>query len=76
MTPYALDWVNLVFRWFHFVAGISWIGTSLYFVWLDNHLTAPRLMPRMMFFWSRKTTTSIGRSWIVAAAPTSPQRME
>lgn len=41
MTPYALDWVNLVFRWFHFVAGISWIGTSLYFVWLDNHLTAP-----------------------------------
>jgi uncharacterized membrane protein len=42
MSPYALEWVNLILRWFHFVAGISWIGTSLYFVWLDNHLTAPR----------------------------------
>jgi uncharacterized membrane protein len=41
MTAYALEWLNLIFRWFHFVAGISWIGTSLYFVWLDNHLTAP-----------------------------------
>ncbi len=41
MTAYALEWLNLITRWFHFVAGISWIGTSLYFVWLDNHLTAP-----------------------------------
>ena len=23
------------------IAGISWIGASLYFVWLDNHLSAP-----------------------------------
>ncbi len=41
MTAYILEWLNLIFRWFHFVAGISWIGTSLYFVWLDNHLTVP-----------------------------------
>ena len=41
MTAYAFEWLNLLFRWFHFVAGISWIGTSLYFVWLDNHLTPP-----------------------------------
>ncbi|HTU68744.1 MAG TPA: urate hydroxylase PuuD [Candidatus Baltobacteraceae bacterium] len=42
MTPaYALDWLNLLVRWFHFVAGISWIGASFYFVWLDNHLVAP-----------------------------------
>lgn len=41
MSAYALEWVNLIFRWFHFVAGISWIGTSLYFVWLDNHLISP-----------------------------------
>jgi len=41
MTAYILEWLNLLLRWFHFVAGISWIGTSLYFVWLDNHLTAP-----------------------------------
>ena len=26
------------FRWLHLVAGIAWIGSSFYFVWLDNHL--------------------------------------
>lgn len=41
MLPYALDWLNLVIRWFHFVAGISWIGASFFFIWLDNHLTKP-----------------------------------
>jgi uncharacterized membrane protein len=41
MTAYVLEWLNLLTRWFHFVAGISWIGTSLYFVWLDNHLMPP-----------------------------------
>jgi len=41
MTSYILEWLNLLIRWFHFVAGISWIGTSLYFVWLDNHLAPP-----------------------------------
>lgn len=40
-SGYVLDWLNLVVRWFHFVAGISWIGASFYFVWLDNHLIAP-----------------------------------
>jgi uncharacterized membrane protein len=39
---YTLDWLNLVIRWSHMIAGISWIGASLYFVWLDNHLTAPK----------------------------------
>jgi uncharacterized membrane protein len=41
MTAYSLEWLNLIVRWFHFIAGILWIGASLYFVWLDNHLTAP-----------------------------------
>jgi uncharacterized membrane protein len=41
MLPYALDWLNLVVRWFHFVAGISWIGASFFFIWLDNHLVKP-----------------------------------
>ena len=39
--PYLLDWLNLVFRWAHLIAGISWIGASFYFVWLDNSLSAP-----------------------------------
>jgi uncharacterized membrane protein len=39
--PYLLDWLNLVFRWAHLIAGISWIGASFYFVWLDDSLSAP-----------------------------------
>ncbi|MBD5634092.1 MAG: urate hydroxylase PuuD, partial [Candidatus Eremiobacteraeota bacterium] len=42
MTGYVLDWANLLVRWFHFTAGIAWIGASFYFVWLDNHLTPAR----------------------------------
>jgi uncharacterized membrane protein len=41
-VAYTLDWLNLVVRWSHLIAGISWIGASLYFVWLDNHLTPPQ----------------------------------
>ncbi len=35
------EWLNLGLRWLHLVAGIAWIGSSFYFVWLDNHLRAP-----------------------------------
>jgi uncharacterized membrane protein len=35
------EWLNLALRWLHLVAGIAWIGSSFYFVWLDNHLTKP-----------------------------------
>jgi uncharacterized membrane protein len=34
----ALDWPNLFLRWGHMIAGIAWIGTSLYFVALDFSL--------------------------------------
>jgi uncharacterized membrane protein len=33
-----LDWLGLLVRWLHVIAGIAWIGASFYFVWLDNHL--------------------------------------
>ena len=36
-----LDWVNLVGRWAHLTAGIAWIGSSFYFIWLDRQLTKP-----------------------------------
>jgi uncharacterized membrane protein len=42
VDAYLLDWLNLVFRWFHVTAGIVWIGTSFYFVALDQHLHEPR----------------------------------
>jgi len=37
----AAEWLNLAIRWLHLTAGIAWIGSSFYFVWLDNHLTRP-----------------------------------
>ncbi|MEN7341389.1 MAG: urate hydroxylase PuuD [Pseudomonadota bacterium] len=41
MTAYWVEWLNLLGRWLHFIVGIAWIGSSFYFVWLDNHLEAP-----------------------------------
>jgi uncharacterized membrane protein len=38
MDPFVSDWLNLVLRWSHLVAGIAWIGTSFYFVALDFSL--------------------------------------
>jgi uncharacterized membrane protein len=42
MAGYLFDWLGLLLRWLHVVAGIAWIGASFYFVWLDNHLQPPR----------------------------------
>jgi uncharacterized membrane protein len=41
VDAYAIGWLDLVFRWFHVTAAIVWIGTSFYFVALDNHLEDP-----------------------------------
>lgn len=41
MDVFFAEWVSLLLRWFHVVAGIAWIGASFYFIWLDNHLTEP-----------------------------------
>ena len=41
MAAYLLDWLGLLLRWLHMIAGIAWIGASFYFVWLDNHLQPP-----------------------------------
>ena len=42
MEAYLADWLNLLVRWLHVIAGVAWIGASFYFIWLDNHLEAPR----------------------------------
>jgi len=41
MTSWLTDWANLLLRWAHFIAGIAWIGSSFYFIWLDRALTRP-----------------------------------
>lgn len=32
------NWLSMAVRWLHLTAGIAWIGSSFYFVWLDNNL--------------------------------------
>ncbi len=41
MDAYLLDWANLLLRWAHVIVAIAWIGSSFYFVFLDNSLTRP-----------------------------------
>ena len=36
------SWINLLLRWFHITAGIAWIGSSFYFIWLDYSLQPPQ----------------------------------
>ena len=38
MTALLFDWASLLLRWAHLLAGIMWIGTSFYFIWLDSSL--------------------------------------
>ena len=42
VDPYVREWLDLLLRWLHVIAGIVWIGTSFYFVALDQHLAPPK----------------------------------
>lgn len=35
---FVMEWLNLVVRWLHVVAGIMWVGASFYFIFLENNL--------------------------------------
>jgi uncharacterized membrane protein len=41
LGSYTTDWLDLLARWLHVIAGIVWIGSSFYFIALDNHLRPP-----------------------------------
>lgn len=41
-----LAWLNLAVRWLHVIAGIAWIGSSFYFMWLDARLKADETTPK------------------------------
>jgi uncharacterized membrane protein len=45
LDPFILDWLNLLARFGHLIAGIAWIGTSFYFVALDFSLRARPGLP-------------------------------
>jgi len=38
---YLIEVGSLLLRWLHLIVGIAWIGSSFYFVWLDNSLKPP-----------------------------------
>src|SRR5512138_842383 len=38
MPQHLIELLDLLFRWFHIIAGIMWIGNSLLFNWLDRNL--------------------------------------
>ena len=35
------EFLSLLVRWLHVIAGIAWIGSSFYFIWLDRSLEPP-----------------------------------
>ena len=35
------EWLEIIARWFHIIAGIAWIGSSFFFMWMDSHLESP-----------------------------------
>jgi uncharacterized membrane protein len=41
MDGTVMEWLNLALRWFHVASAIAWIGTSFFFVWLENQVQPP-----------------------------------
>lgn len=38
VSPHVMEWLNLLARWIHVIAGIMWVGNSMLFNWLDRNL--------------------------------------
>jgi uncharacterized membrane protein len=43
--PVLGEWVGMILRWLHVVAGIGWIGSSFYFIHLDLSLRPRDRLP-------------------------------
>jgi uncharacterized membrane protein len=39
------EWIEIILRWFHVIAGIAWIGSSFYFIALDLSLKQNKGLP-------------------------------
>ena len=46
MDPILYDWLNLLLRWIHVIAAISWIGHAIFFNWLDRNLSPKEGSPK------------------------------
>jgi uncharacterized membrane protein len=61
MDPQVNEWLNLIFRWAHVIAGITWIGHLYFFNFVNAQLAKtydadskkkvlPELMPRALYW--------------------------
>jgi uncharacterized membrane protein len=41
VTAHLAQWLSLTLRWAHVIVGVSWIGTSFYFNWLNARIAPP-----------------------------------
>ena len=55
MSAAIVEWLNILLRWAHVMAGIAWIGTSFFFIWLDASLRKR----------AGQDTNIAGESWMV-----------
>ena len=46
MEAVLTEWLSLIVRWLHVVAGIAWIGSSFYFIHLDLSLKPRAGLPQ------------------------------
>src|SRR5580700_5504285 len=82
------DWVSLLLRWTHVVAGIAWIGSSFYFVALEawqvhgggfyriqKYLVAPSFLPAELtwFKWEAYATWIFGFALLVVVYYGQPE---
>jgi len=61
MNPEVENWLNIVFRWLHVIAGVMWIGHLWFFNFVNGHVAktydadskkkvVPELMPRALYW--------------------------
>jgi uncharacterized membrane protein len=61
MDPNVSEWLNLIFRWVHVVAGIAWIGHLYFFNFVNSQVAktydadsrrkvVPEVMPRALYW--------------------------
>jgi uncharacterized membrane protein len=80
MDTTAAEWLNLIFRWIHVLAGVMWIGHLWFFNFVNSQLAKtydadskkkvlPELMPRALYWfrWGAAYTwvTGILLLWVV-----------
>ena len=81
------EYMHAIFKWFHVIAGVLWIGLLYFFNWVNGHFAAtldadtkkkvvPELMPRTLYWfrWGAAWTwiTGILLSLIHISEPTRP----